>query len=159
MSRSVLWWGGAREIVADRVSRSTRSRIMSRIRGTDTGPERLVRNFLHRAGLRFRLHRRDLPGKPDIVLPKHGSIVLVNGCFWHRHKGCDYAYFPKSNGKFWRKKFAANVSRDRRIARLLRIMGWRIFVVWECRMAAADLSRLIRRITRRSERVRLRAPG
>ena len=90
---------------------------MSRIRGRDTAPELLVRSALHRAGYRFRLHREDLPGRPDIVLPKYRTVVFVHGCFWHRHKGCRFAYTPKSRVAFWNDKFRRNVERDRRNAR------------------------------------------
>ena len=105
---------------------------MSRIRGSDTKPERVVRSLLHRCGFRFRLHRKDLPGRPDIVLPKHQAVILVHGCFWHRHAGCRFAYTPKSRLEFWEKKFSENVARDRRNARALRSLGWRSLIVWEC---------------------------
>jgi len=105
---------------------------MSRIRSRDTGPELLVRSALHRAGYRFRLHRKDLPGRPDIVLPKYHTVVFVHGCFWHRHKGCKLAYTPKSRVAFWKKKFQSNVDRDRRKARALRQLGWHVITIWEC---------------------------
>jgi DNA mismatch endonuclease (patch repair protein) len=119
---------------------------MSRIKGKDTGPEILVRSLLHRAGFRFRLHVKQLPGKPDIVLPRHHTVVFVHGCFWHRHAGCKYAYTPKSRRKFWLEKFAGNVKRDRSNCRRLRYLGWRVLTVWECE--ATDLDRLTRRLTR-----------
>ena len=87
---------------------------MSRIRSKDTIPEVRVRSFLHRAGFRFRLHVKDLPGSPDIVLPKHRTAIFVHGCFWHRHSGCKYACTPKSRVDFWNKKFQQNIDRDRR---------------------------------------------
>ena len=118
---------------------------MSRIRGRDTTPERLVRSHLHRAGLRFRLHVR-LPGKPDIVLPRWSAVVLVHGCFWHRHTGCRYAYTPKSNRSFWMRKFEANVIRDHTVRRQLRTMGWRVITVWECQLSPRVLDRLVSRI-------------
>jgi len=111
---------------------------MSRIRGVDTKPELLVRSLLHRMGYRFRLHRRDLPGRPDIVLPKYRAVVFVHGCFWHRHRGCRYAYVPKSRKDFWKRKFARNVERDREVRHLLRKAGWKILVVWECETVDAD---------------------
>jgi DNA mismatch endonuclease (patch repair protein) len=133
--------------VADIVDRATRSRMMAGIRGVHTKPERIVRSFLHRAGLRFRLHARDLPGRPDIVLPKHRAVVEVRGCFWHRHPGCRYATTPASNAAFWKSKFEENVRRDRRNRRSLRQAGWRVFVIWECQVAGdARLSRLVERI-------------
>jgi len=105
---------------------------MSRIRSRDTGPERLVRSALHRAGYRFRLHRKGLPGRPDVVLPKHRTAVFVHGCFWHRHKGCRFAYMPKSRVESWHEKFRRNVERDQRSTRELRKLGWKVVTVWEC---------------------------
>jgi DNA mismatch endonuclease (patch repair protein) len=105
---------------------------MAKIGGKNTAPEIAVRKALHRLGLRFRLHRRDLPGRPDIVLPRHMTVVLVHGCFWHRHPRCKYAYTPKSRIDFWEKKFQSNVSRDRRVLRDLRSMGWKVVLIWEC---------------------------
>jgi len=105
---------------------------MSRIRGRDTQPEKKVRSALHRAGFRFRLHRKDLPGRPDIVLPKYRTVVFVHGCFWHRHRGCKFAYEPKSRPAFWNEKFRGNVARDRRNASDLRRLGWRVVTIWEC---------------------------
>lgn len=107
---------------------------MSRIRGRDTSPERLVRSALHRIGYRFRLHRRNLPGRPDIVLPRHRTVVFVHGCFWHRHPRCRFAYMPKTRVPFWSAKFDENVHRDRRVRRRLRKLGWRVIVIWECQM-------------------------
>ena len=118
--------------MTDRLTRERRSWNMSRIRGRDTAPEKQVRSALHRAGYRFRLHRRDLPGRPDVVLPKYRTVVFVHGCFWHRHKGCRYAYTPKSRVAFWNAKFVSNVERDRRSARELRRLGWKVVTVWEC---------------------------
>lgn len=129
----------------DRITRERRSWNMSRIRSRDTGPERLVRSVLHSRGFRFRLHVRDLPGCPDIVLPKYRTVVLVHGCFWHRHSGCRYAYTPKSRVEFWKKKFAANVSRDAKTRRALKQAGWQILVVWECELK--DLNALANRLT------------
>ena len=106
---------------------------MSRIRGKDTKPELRVRSQLHRMGYRFRLHRKDLPGRPDIVLPKYDTVIFVHGCFWHRHKGCRFAYTPKTRVEFWQTKFDLNVRRDRRNEAALRKRGWRIIRIWECR--------------------------
>ena len=131
----------------DVVDRATRSRMMSGIRGRDTKPEKLVRSFLHRAGLRFRLHA-PLPGKPDLVFPKHHAVVFVHGCFWHRHAGCRYATMPSSNAEFWQAKFDANVARDKRVTRQLRKDGWRVFVVWECRLSSSALDYPARKIIR-----------
>lgn len=132
----------------DNTDRATRSRVMSRIRGYDTSPERLVRSYLHRAGLRYRLNDRRLPGSPDLVLPKWSAAVFVHGCFWHRHPGCPKAYTPKSNVDFWQTKFAANEARDRQKTRELRQLGWRVFVVWECSLGEDRLNQLIKQIRR-----------
>ena len=113
-------------------SKSKRSAVMARIRGKDTKPELVVRSLLHRAGVRFSLRRKDLPGRPDIVLPKYRAVVFVHGCFWHRHKGCKVATMPKSGKAFWMAKFKGNVARDRRNTRDLERLGWKVLVVWEC---------------------------
>ena len=134
--------------MADIVDPVTRSRMMSGIRGKNTVPEKLVRSFLHSTGLRFRLHVENLPGKPDIVLPKYRAIVFVNGCFWHRHNGCRYAYSPKSRISFWNEKFTKTVERDARNKQLLSDAGWRVYVVWECEMDSNHLKRLSMTISR-----------
>lgn len=105
---------------------------MSGIKGKNTKPELLLRSALHKLGFRFRIQRKDLPGKPDIVLPKYKTIIFVHGCFWHRHPGCKYAYTPKSNIEFWTNKLEGNVIRDRLTEKALEEMGWRILIVWEC---------------------------
>ena len=119
----------------------TRSRMMSGIRGKDTKPERIVRSFLHRTGLRFRLHAK-LPGKPDLVLPKYRAAVCVHGCFWHRHEGCRYATTPANNAAFWREKFAANVARDAKVRQKLEQLGWRVLVIWSCELDERRLAKL-----------------
>jgi DNA mismatch endonuclease (patch repair protein) len=121
--------------------------MMSGIKGANTKPERRVRSFLHRHGLRFRLHGKGLPGKPDLVLARHRAVVFVHGCFWHRHPGCKYAYSPKSNPDFWQKKFQENVRRDERKEEELRRSGWRVFIIWECQTRDEDaMVRLIQDI-------------
>ena len=95
-------------------------------------------------GFRFRLHRRDLPGKPDIVLPKYKTVILVHGCFWHRHLNCTYAYRPRSRVRFWTQKFSENVDRDRQVNRQLRAKGWRVMTIWECQ--TRDRKKLARRL-------------
>lgn len=118
--------------MTDIVTPEVRSRMMSSIRGRDTVPEKIVRSLLFRSGFRFRLHRRDLPGRPDIVLPKYRAVIFINGCFWHAHPRCAYATCPSSNRKFWQTKLADNQDRDRRNIGKLRRTGWRVLVVWEC---------------------------
>jgi len=110
-----------------------RSEIMARVKGQDTKPEILVRAIVHSLGYRFRLYRRDLPGNPDITLPKHRKIIFVHGCFWHGHKRCPRAARPATNIAFWRKKLDSNIDRDRRNIRQLRKDGWRVLVVWQCK--------------------------
>jgi DNA mismatch endonuclease (patch repair protein) len=134
--------------MSDIVDRATRSRMMSRIGSTDTAPEIAVRSHLHRAGLRFRLHSRQLPGTPDIVLPRWRVAIFVHGCFWHRHSNCRFAYTPKSNRRFWLKKFAANVARDGEKASQLRRRGWRVLTVWDCQLSRTRLDRLVASIVR-----------
>lgn len=130
----------------DKLSKEHRSWNMSRIRGKDTKPELAVRSLLHRMGYRFGLHRKDLPGKPDIVLPKYKTIIFVHGCFWHRHPGCLYAYSPKSKTWFWEKKFARTVERDVEVVQSLQKQGWRVVVVWECELR--DPQRLMAKLSR-----------
>ena len=120
--------------------------MMARIGSRDTEPERIVRRALHKHGYRFRLHRRDLPGTPDIVLPKYRTAIYVHGCFWHRHAKCQYATTPGTNKNFWEDKFTANVLRDRRTLRAIRRLGWTPIVVWECE--AADETRLNHKLSK-----------
>ena len=109
-----------------------RSEIMSRIRGRDTRPELIVRRIAHALGFRFRLHRKDLPGRPDIVFPRHQAVIVVHGCFWHRHPGCKRASSPKTRVRYWQNKFEGNVVRDKRNETALRDLGWKVMVIWEC---------------------------
>lgn len=118
--------------MVDRLSPEKRSWLMSRVRGKDTAPELVVRRAAHSLGLRFRLHRKDLPGSPDLVFPRRKTVVFVHGCFWHRHDGCKKATTPKSQEEFWQEKFARNVARDRRVIRELEDQGWRALIVWQC---------------------------
>ncbi|MEZ6128025.1 MAG: DNA mismatch endonuclease Vsr [Planctomycetaceae bacterium] len=118
--------------MADVHTSAQRSFNMSRIRGQDTKPEMIVRSLVHQMGFRFRLHRKDLPGKPDLVLPRHRKVIFVHGCFWHRHR-CRYGRVqPKTNAEFWRAKLTGNVERDRRNRTALRKTGWQVLEVWEC---------------------------
>ena len=132
--------------MADIVSRQKRSQMMSEIRSKDTKPEMIVRSMLHRMRLRFRLHRADLPGTPDLVFPKYDLAVFIHGCFWHRHKNCQFAYNPKTRHDFWSEKFSSNMDRDRRNQRCLRALGWKVFIVWECE--TKNLIRLQGRLNR-----------
>ncbi len=119
----------------DIVDQQTRSRMMGRIRGKDTKPELVVRRIAHGLGYRFRLHRRDLPGSPDIVFPRRKKVIFVHGCYWHRHPGCRFAYSPKSNIDFWNGKFEANKARDAAAMSMLKNEGWDPLVIWECEVA------------------------
>ena len=123
----------------DIVDKETRSRMMSAIRSKDTKPELIVRRYLHSQGFRYRLHNKRLPGNPDIVLSRFNAVVLVHGCYWHRHNGCKLAYKPKSRQKFWQKKFQNNVRRDEEVRRLLRNSGWRVMIIWECALRNSEI--------------------
>ena len=118
----------------DTLTMSLRSHCMSRIRGKNTKPEILVRKWLHARGFRFRLHNKKLPGCPDIVLPKYGVAIMVNGCFWHGHKGCRYATKSKTNIEFWETKIARNRHRDEVTTAHLEALGWTVITVWECEL-------------------------
>lgn len=109
-----------------------RSQIMAGIRSKNTRPELIVRKVAHSMGLRFRLHRKDLPGSPDLVFPKWKLVVFVHGCFWHRHAGCRLAAQPKTRPEFWQQKFESNVRRDRDMIEQLIGLGWRVEIIWEC---------------------------
>ena len=126
---------------ADTVSPERRSMIMSMIKGKNTKPEIIVRSVCHELGLRFRLHRKDLPGKPDLVFPKHRLCIFVHGCFWHRHPDCKYAYTPKSRIEFWLPKLDKNVERDLHAQKTLLSLGWRVLVIWECDTKNRDFLR------------------
>jgi DNA mismatch endonuclease, patch repair protein len=130
----------------DRLTPERRSWLMSRVRGSDTGPEKIVRGMVRKLGLRPRLNAAGLPGKPDLVFPKRKKAVFVHGCFWHRHAGCKYATTPKTKRAFWNAKFAANVARDRRVKRELRAMGFSTLLIWQCQTKLPDA--LMRRLER-----------
>lgn len=123
----------------DTVDQTTRSQVMGRIRGKDTKPELAVRRIAHRLGYRFRLHRSDLPGRPDLVFSGRRKVVFVHGCYWHRHPGCRYAYSPKSNVDFWTQKFENNQRRDNAALTQLRNGGWDPLIIWECESVNSDL--------------------
>jgi DNA mismatch endonuclease (patch repair protein) len=123
--------------MADFLTPAQRSERMSRIRSRDTSPELALRKALHARGFRFRLDDKRLPGKPDIVLPKYRTAILVHGCFWHRHADCNIATTPKSNTAFWNGKFERNVQRDVRVTAELQALGWRVLVAWECELGSS----------------------
>ena len=125
--------------MTDKLSPERRSWNMSRIKSRNTGPELIVRSALHRLGYRFRLHRRDLPGSPDIVLPRHRTVIFVHGCFWHRHRGCRQTTTPRTRTEFWKEKFAANVERDKKKTRQLEKLGWRVVVIWGCETSDPEM--------------------
>ena len=122
-----------------------RSQIMRAVKGQDTGPEMLVRRLVHRLGYRFRLHRADMPGKPDLVFPGRKAVILVHGCFWHGHDCPRGARIPKANRAYWMAKIARNVARDAATRKRLRASGWRVLTLWECRLKGPKLSSQIKR--------------
>jgi DNA mismatch endonuclease (patch repair protein) len=131
MNRSLR--AGAQRTLADEAPPSEfRSALMAKVRGKDTKPEKLVRSIVHSLGFRFRLHQKDLPGRPDLVLKRYRWAIFVHGCFWHRHKRCSKCTTPKTRVRFWQDKFEANVTRDKRVAVALKRAGWLVTVVWEC---------------------------
>lgn len=131
----------------DRLTPERRSWNMSRIRGRDTTPEKRVRSLLHGLGFRFSLHRKDLPGRPDIVLTRFKTIVFVHGCFWHHHSGCSNAALPKTRPDFWDAKLAGNIKRDERNVCQLKQLGWQVLIVWECEIS--DETKLKKRLCER----------
>ena len=120
----------------DTVSKKKRSEVMSKVRSKNTKPEIIVRKLLYKLGYRFRLHRNDLPGKPDICLPKYKTVIFVHGCFWHGHKGC--ARHPKSNLDYWTPKIKRNAERDHLHKNSLRKLGWKVITVWECDLKSSQ---------------------
>ena len=126
----------------DTVTKAKRSEVMSKIRAKNTKPEIIVRKILHKLGYRFSLHRRDLPGKPDIVLARRGTVVFVHGCFWHGHKGC--ARHPKSNLEYWTPKIERNAERDKIQKKMLKKLGWKVLTIWECELK--NVSKLEKKI-------------
>lgn len=126
---------------------AARSHRMSLIRGRDTKPEMVVRSYLHKRGLRYRLHDSRLPGKPDLVFPSRRAVVFVHGCFWHGHENCRRAHLPKTTTAYWLSKIRRNKERDRLVAGRLRRLGWRVLTVWECQLSPTNLDRLYRRIS------------
>ena len=152
----ISWFGlhvsVGRYCMVDNLDPSARSRLMSRIRGSGTRPEMVVRRYLHRLGYRYRLHASDLPGRPDLVFRSRRIAIFVHGCYWHRHDGCALSYFPKSRVAFWDKKFAENVARDARAVSELEEAGWTVITVWECQTRHGDLEWLPGQIEAESPR-------
>lgn len=132
--------------MTDTISKEHRSWNMSRIRGKNTKPEIIVRSLLHKMGYRFRINRRDLPGKPDIVLPKYKTVIFVHGCFWHMHKNCSDATIPKTRTDWWREKLESNVKRDRKNIRKIKLLGWKVHVIWECEIKKNNYRLLIEKL-------------
>ena len=120
--------------MSDILTSSQRHKCMSSIRGKNTKPEMVVRKGLHARGFRFRLHNKKLPGCPDVVLPRYGVVIMVNGCFWHGHKGCRYATRPKENTEFWEAKITRNRHRDEVTSAHLEALGWTVITIWECEL-------------------------
>ncbi len=142
----------SRQVGTDVFTPEKRSEVMSRVGTKNTKPELLVRSLLHGMGYRFRLHRKDLPGKPDIVLPKYRTVVFVHGCFWHRHPGCRRTTTPKARKEFWQSKFDRNVERDAQAEASLRAQGWNVLTVWECE--TKNTEELAAHLVKRLERYR-----
>ena len=128
--------------MTDRLSSSERSALMAKVHGKNTAPELFVRQTAHSLGYRFRIHREDLPGCPDMVFPSRRKVIFIHGCFWHRHRGCKRASVPQARQEYWLKKFASNVARDKRNVTALIEAGWEVLVLWECRLR--DRDRLVR---------------
>ena len=133
-------------LMADSLTKEQRSWNMSQIKGSNTKPEILVRSYLHKKGFRFRLHAKDLPGKPDIVLKKYRTAIFVDGCYWHRHQGCKLAYNPKSRQEFWQSKFESNVRRDQEVNRLFENIPWNIIRIWQCEVNEKSMTELAKKI-------------
>lgn len=129
--------------MADVHSKETRSYNMSRIKGKDTKPEMLVRKFLHAHGFRYRLHVKNLPGKPDIVLPKYKTVIFVHGCFWHGHEGCKYYVVPKTKTEWWLNKINGNIENDKKAFKALRQLGWKIIEIWECELKPSNVKKTL----------------
>ena len=137
--------------MTDSISSKHRSWNMSKIKGANTKPEIAVRSYLHRNGFRFRIHDKKLPGKPDIALKKYSTALFIDGCFWHRHKGCKYSYTPKSRVKFWRTKFENNIKRDNIVNAHYTNSNWNQIRLWECEITSENLVNLVKQIRNNRE--------
>lgn len=129
--------------MADVHDKATRSYNMSRIKGKDTKPEMLVRRYLHAHGYRYRLHVKDMPGKPDIVLPRYKTVIFIHGCFWHGHEGCKYASLPKTRAAWWKEKIKKNIGNDKKAVTALQQAGWKIIILWGCELKPALLEQTL----------------
>ncbi len=136
-------------------SKKVRSYNMSRIRGKNTKPEMIVRKFLHRKGYRYGLHNKNLPGSPDLVMRKHKTVIFVNGCFWHGHKGCKYFVIPKTRTEFWSDKIEKNRSNDIKNYELLKKKGWRVLIIWECDLKERKVEKTLNTIINSLEKKQL----
>lgn len=135
--------------MADVHDKATRSYNMSQIKGKDTKPEMLVRRYLHAHGYRYRLHVRDLPGKPDIVLPKYKTVIFINGCFWHGHKDCKYATIPKTKTEWWQNKINGNIENDKKKITFLKKNDWKIITIWGCKLKPAVLDKTLQSLLKK----------
>lgn len=133
--------------MTDRIDKETRSRIMSAIRSVGTRPEKRVRSALHSQGFRFRLHIKHMPGTPDLVLRKYKAAIFINGCFWHQHVNCKAAHIPQTRSEFWQNKFTRNVVRDQKVMHQLKMLGWRVAIIWECGLTKKRQEDTLRRLT------------
>ncbi|XVJ67443.1 MAG: DNA mismatch endonuclease Vsr [Lacibacter sp.] len=129
--------------MADVHTKEQRSYNMSRIKGKDTKPEMLVRKFLHAQGFRYKLHDKSLPGKPDIVLPKYKTVIFIHGCFWHGHTNCKYFTIPKTRTQWWINKINTNKTNDAKAVKALKKEGWKVIVIWECKLKPARMERVL----------------
>ena len=132
--------------MSDRLSKEERSELMSHIRSQNTKPEVALRRALWRRGFRYRLNVKNLPGSPDIVLPKHRTVVFMHGCFWHGHKGCKIYHLPQTNTSFWQAKITRNQERDQEVWRQLEAKGWSVVIVWECELGKARFEDTVKRV-------------
>jgi DNA mismatch endonuclease (patch repair protein) len=138
--------------MTDNLTPGKRSELMSRIRSSNTKPELTVRSILHRNGYRYSLKRKNLPGKPDIVLVRYNIAVFVHGCFWHQHAGCQFSFMPKTRIEYWGKKLQNNADRDKRIVAALKKLGWQVLIVWECEIKNPSL--ILERVTQIIEAIK-----
>lgn len=132
--------------MADVFTKKKRSEVMSKIRSTNTKPELIVRKYLFSKGFRFRIHQKNLPGKPDIVLKQHNTVVLVNGCFWHGHENCKIFKMPQTKQSYWKPKIKNNINKDFQNRKVLHKLGWNVIVVWECQLKKSKLERTLQKI-------------